>query len=324
MRTIVIGGGIAGLLVAKKLQATLISDTDHFVFLPRLPELLRKQAPTTRIPISKCYPNTIIARAKVDLEKGVVYAEDKELVYDQLVIATGAKPNAPVAGVEKYAHNFYNYRDVQEIKKKVGDKRVVIMGGGPTGVEVAMELASSNEVTLLQRPDQVLKHFSSHTRSYALRKLKEVGVRVYTSDECTKVTKKYVVSKQAKHPYDLAIWAGGVQANTPEGLPEGQPVLVDEHLNVVGHNNVWAVGDCARSGSPLTAQAAQQEAVHVAKNIKRVQQGKSRKTFHFHSKGDFLLLDGVAVMDSRFTLKGRLTHWIRNKYYDVQIARYLR
>ena len=321
MKTLVIGGGIAGVLAAKQLQATLISNRDDFVFLPRLPELLREHPPETKLPLSECYDDVIIGEPSVDLETNTVKVNKKTIKYDHLVIATGAKSNAPVPGVATYAHNFYSYQDVQELKKLLGDKQVIIMGGGPTGVEVAMELASTNEVTLLQRADQVLKQFSSHTRSFALAKLKEAGVRVFTREECTRVTSKHVVSETHKHPYQVAIWAGGIQANTPKGLGN-KPIPVDEHLNIVGYNNAWAVGDCAFSGSPLTAQAAQQEAVHAAKNVLRAKNNQPLTPFHFHSKGDFLLLDGVAVMDSRITLKGRLPAFIRNQYYNSQIRRY--
>lgn len=321
MRTIVIGGGIAGLLAAKKLQATLISNQDHFVFLPRLPELLREQPPQTRLKLSECHDDVLIGEPTVDLENKRVILNKKKLSYDHLIIATGAKPNAPVPGTRTYAHNFYNYQEAQDLKTQVGDKRVVILGAGATGVELAMELAHNNHVTLLQRPEQILPHFSSHTRSYALKQLKEAGVQVRTNDACTRISSRSVVSENHKHPYQVAIWAGGVQANTPKGLPN-KPIPVDEHLNVVGYNNAWAIGDCAFSTSPLTAQAAQQEALHVAKNIQRASNNQPLRPFHFHSKGDFLLLDGIAVMDSRITLKGRLPAFIRNHYYQAQIRRY--
>lgn len=320
MKTVVIGGGLAGVLAAKKLNATLITNKEEFVFLPRLPELIRKNPPKTILNIRDCHKDTIIADPKVDLKNNTVKAGDQEIAYDEIIIATGAKPNAPIAGVKTYAHNLYSHEDADKLKQAT-DKYIIVMGAGPTGVETAMELARNNEVLLLQRPQHILKTFGSRTRSYAHKRLREAGVQVITNDACTRITSKHVISQHNKYGYDLAVWAGGLQANTPKGL-DNKPIPVNKHLQIQGHDNAWAIGDCARSGSPLTAQAAQQEALHAVKNIKRKHKNKPLKTFHYHSKGDFLLLGNQAVMDSFIHLQGKLPAVIRNAYYDAQMRRY--
>lgn len=320
MKAVVIGGGLAGVLAAKKLQATLITNRDEFIFLPRLPELLKDEHPETVVPITECYEDVIVGEPEIDFDESFVRVGKREIPYTHLVIATGATPNMPVPGVKKYAHNLYDHQDAKDLKA-IKDKRVVVMGAGPTGVEVAVELALKNEVLLLQRSKRILPAFGSRTRSYAHEQLRKHSVQVLTNDTCTKVTKKYVTSEHNRYEYDFAVWAGGLRANTPKPMPQ-KPIKVNEYLQVDDYKNVWAIGDCAKSGSPLTAQAAQQEAIHAANNILRFEKHKQLKPFHFHSKGDFLLLDGVAVMDSVIHLHGKLPKFIRNTYYELQLKRY--
>lgn len=322
MRIIVVGGGIAGLLAAKKLGATLITDDEQFVFLPRLPELLCEHPPETSIPIRECHDDVIIGRASIDLENNQVSVDDQIHSYDELIIATGAQPAQPVPGVRTYTHSLYTHKDAKKLCDATGDKRVVIIGAGPTGVELAMQLADTNDVTLIQRSATILQTFNEKTRRYAQKKLIDAGVQLRLNQPVRRVTGKHVVTDQHEYRYDTAVWAAGVHANPPEGISTKTSIPINEYLRVQDTSNAWAIGDCAATGSPLTAQAAQEEAKHVVKNIRRKHKNKPLKPLTFKSKGDFLLLGDDAVMDSFVTLTGRLAHLIRHAYYDVQLRRY--
>lgn len=318
---LVIGGGMAGIKVAKKLNATLITNNPDFVFLPRLPELLRKKHRTVTLPVADLHQPTIIDEVtSLDLTNNQVSTPTQTHSYDYLVVATGAKTPAPVPEVDTYAQFFYTPQDAHNLKG-LTNKHITIIGAGPTGVEVAAELAEHNNVTLLQRGDHILTNYSKKARNYAQQVLTQAGVHIHFNTNVQKITKKYIHAEK-KYPYDICVWTAGIAACMPNGAPCKNAIHVNNHLQIDGHNNAFAIGDCAQTNNPLTAQAAQYEADLVIKNIRRAQKNKKLKSNKFRSKGMFLLLNDKALIDSTITVTGKLPAWIRQKYYDYQIWQY--
>ncbi len=322
-RIIVIGGGIAGLRIAKRLDATLVAKQSYFTFTPQVPDMINEGGRFCTKPLS--LPNVVVGTVKrVDTEQHAVVLEDRTLYYDVLVVAIGAEPYLPVAGAKEHCIPFYTAKDAKELTERLPTRDIVIVGGGAVGVEVACEVARhAKSTTILQASQQILPAVPDRVRDYALSRLKLEGVRVRTSVRATKIEKDTVHTEKDSVPFDVCIWAGGMHSRTLDGLPKDKGILVDKHLLVKGTKNVFAAGDCAQSGNPMTAQAAQQEADLVVRNVRHMLKRKPLLTFKYKEKGRMLSLGPVgAVYTPHLWFHGIIGEWVRKLYYYWQSIRY--
>lgn len=248
--------------------------------------------------------------------------KDAELKYDYLITAVGAEPNTfNIPGVDKYANFMKEIPDSLKIRQHFlknlekanllpkGDperKRllsIVVVGGGPTGVETAGELqdyvhqdlqkflpqvAEEVQIHLVEALPTVLNMFEKKLSSYAQDVLESTSIKLYLKTSVSKVEEKYLIAnkkmdddeiKEINIPYGTLIWATGNKTrpiinNLFKKLPEQEKarrgLIVNEYLQVKGTNNVFAIGDCAFAGLPPTAQVAHQEADYLARTFDRI------------------------------------------------------
>lgn len=264
---------------------------------------------------------------KIDYEKKVVYINDDseikgdvsstEVPFDMLVVGVGAE-NATfgIPGVKEHSCFLKEVGDAQRIRKRIMDcvetasfkdqseeerKRLlhmVVVGGGPTGVEFAGELQDFFEqdlkkwvpditddfhVTLVEALPNVLPMFSKQLIDYTESTFKEESISIRTKTMVKKVTDKYIEAeftgpdgkKQLeKIPYGLLVWATGnavrpvvkdLMSQIPAQKDSRRGLAVNEYLVVNGTENVWAVGDCAIANYAPTAQVASQEGAFLAR-----------------------------------------------------------
>ncbi len=322
----VVGGGLAGLRAAKKLKATLISKDEYFVFKPRLPELINNPD-ISRVakPLIRCHDKVIIGCVDdIDTKKQLLYVNDNSYHYDFLVLATGASPLMPVKGVEKYAQTVSTTKDVINVRKALPVNNILVIGGGPTGIETACELSLHGNVTLMDRGECLCKQFSKKTQDYANKVLAKLGVNIALNNDIVRVEDGFVVSNSQKTPFDMLVWTSGVKANVFSSLPSDKGILVNDYLQVRGFSNIFAVGDCAQTKAPLTAQAAQQEADTVVHNIRSLlSNSKKLRRASYNEKGKFLLLgEKNAYMESFINIKGLKAYYLRNAYYSMIFSQY--
>ncbi|KAJ8194509.1 hypothetical protein LV163_000302 [Aspergillus fumigatus] len=317
-------------------NVVVISPRNYFLFTPLLPSCTTGQVEHRSImePIrnilrqKKAHVKFYEAEAtKIDYEKRVVYISDDseikgdishtEVPFDMLVVGVGAE-NATfgIKGVKEHSCFLKEVGDAQKIRKRIMDcvetamfkdqpeeevKRLlhmVVVGGGPTGVEFAGELQDFfNEdlkkwipeikdnfhVTLVEALPNVLPMFSKQLIDYTESTFKEEAITIRTKTMVKNVTDKYIEAEVTKPdgtkeletiPYGLLVWATGnavrnvvrdlmnqipAQKNSRRGL------AVNEYLVVNGTENVWAVGDCAVTNYAPTAQVASQEGAFLAR-----------------------------------------------------------
>ncbi len=318
MHVVVIGSGIAGLLVAKKLGATLISDRKEFVFLPRLPDAVTSQVQYTKKITHD--PHIRQNAVSVDREKKIVYTEKKSVPYDVLVVAIGAKPHIPIAQADG-VHTLYTQEDVRTMRswKK---KSVIIVGGGPTGVELAAELSLTNSVRLIQGADTLVPFFAPNVQEYTKKTLERLGVELVFHSFVQKVVQNQVTTKTQTFHADEVVWCGGVRANTLQGLPVGKNGhTVDAYLRV--DESVFVIGDCADTLFPKTAQFANRMALQTVANIRRMQKNVALKPFAHENKGYALRLGDTSVLQTPVgVITGNLATLMRKGYYASQLWSY--
>jgi NADH dehydrogenase len=344
---VIVGGGFGGLNVVTRLAAattpvdiTLVDRDNYHGFWPLLYQVATAALAADNIahPIrSVCakYDNVRVRLGTVtgvDLDERVVKLDDGFAVpYDFLVLAAGSSTSDfGIPGVAEHAYHLKTLLDAVRLRNHVlnafeqadgsadpaGDEgalTIVLVGGGPTGVEMAGALSelithnlsrdfhymdvSSARVVLVELTDHLLPGFSPASQRAALRTLRAKGVDVRLGLSLTRVTAEGVqfddgTSMAAR----TVIWTAGVRANPVAELIPGEKgrggtVPVSGDLSLPGHPEVFVIGDLAalegRDGEPLpqVAQVAIQGGHHTATNIRRRLAGQPTLPFRYRDKG---------------------------------------
>jgi len=207
------------------------------------------------------------------------------------------------------------YEEAERTNDRAAQKRFltfVVVGGGPTGVELAGAIGEMSRFTLakdfrnidaalarvilVESGPEILSTFCEELRSRAVRDLENLGVQVWTNSRVTNIDAEGVEMGTERISAATVLWAAGVQAS-PLGKLGGMEVdrqgrvIVEPDLTVKGHSHVFVVGDQAcfthQTGAPLpgTAPVAMQQGRYVARAILDDIAGKPRQPFHFHDKG---------------------------------------
>lgn len=369
-RVVIIGGGFAGIAAARALRrapvdVTLIDRTNHFIFQPLLYQVATAAlapsditAPIRWILRRQRNTEVLMAEARdIITERRVVRVDDemREIPYDYLIVAPGARHSYfGHDDWEPYAPGLKAIEDASEIRRrfllaferaeKSDDPRerdeyltFVVVGGGPTGVELSGALpfiarkalapdfrridARRTRVILIEAGPRLLPSFPEDLALHATRDLADLGVEVRVNSVVTKVDQDGVCIGDEKIRARTAFWAAGNKAS-PLGrflggsLDRAGRVQVKADLSVPGHPEIFAVGDLAviaQGGRlvPGVAPAANQEGALAAKNIVRDLRHEPRKNFHYWNKGDLATIGrSRAIADfGRVKFTGRLA-WV--------------
>jgi len=349
---IIVGAGFGGLNAALRLarypvRITLIDRRNHHTFQP----LLYQVATAGLSPGEIAAPIRWIVRRRrnievllgevqdFDLQRRLVKLPDRELPYDYLIVAAGA--SHAYFGHDEWeplAPGLKTIEDALEIRRRVllafelaerqaasGGGQVplnfVIVGGGPTGVELAGTLSEiarraladefnsidpkRTRIILLEGGPRILPAYPEDLSRSAEDQLHGLGVEVHTSTIVTGVEPAAVRMGETRLPAAVILWAAGVAAS-PLGKKLGAPVdragrvLVNPDLRLPGHPEIFVIGDLAalkdESGQlvPGVAPAAIQQGKATASNIVRDLQGKPRQDFHYVNKGSLATIGRAA------------------------------
>ncbi len=353
-RVVVVGAGFGGLEAARALaklpvQVTLIDRKNHHTFQP----LLYQVATAGISPAEIAAPIRWILRGKknvavlldevvdFDLQHGIVRLSDLEIPYDYLIVAAGARHS--YFGHEEWeplAPGLKTVEDALEIRRRVllafelaekqaaageppSDLNFVIVGAGPTGVELAGTLAEiarrvlrdeflsidpkRTRILLLEGGPRILPTYAPDLSQSAVRQLEKLGVEVRASAMVTRIAPGAVWVGEERILSAVTLWPAGVAAS-PLGKKLGAPtdragrVLVNPDLSIPEHPEVFVVGDLAtlkdEDGNPLpgVAPVAMQQGRFLAKTISRELQKLPRKDFHYIDKGSLATIGRAAAV----------------------------
>ena len=361
----IIGGGFGGISAARALRRanvtiTLVDRTNHHVFQPLLYQVATATLPETDItaPIRwllRDQAHTRVWMAEVvgiDVEQRRVTCDDgRALDYDYLIVASGARhAYFRHPEWEALAPGLKSIEDALEMRRRflLAFERAestidpaerealltfVIVGGGPTGVELAGMLPTiarralhrdyraidtrRTRVILVEGGPRSLPSFPPALADRARRDLEELGVEVRTDQLVSDVTPGSVTIGGERVRAETVFWAAGNAASALGGLL-GAPldsagrVRVEHDLSVAGHPEVFVVGDLAavvQDGRPVpgVAPAANQEGAHAARMIRYDAQHRPRTSFRYRNKGDLATigrLRAIAMFGDRLHLTG--------------------
>jgi NADH:ubiquinone reductase (H+-translocating) len=353
-RIVVVGAGFGGLEAARKLaklpvQVTIIDRKNHHTFQPLLYQVATAgispgeiAAPIRWILRGRKNVEVLLADVQAfDLERRKVLCPDIEVSYDYLIVAAGAGHSYFGHDEwEPFAPGLKTIEDALEIRRRVllafelaekatlaGEPQpplnFVIVGAGPTGVELAGTLAEIAEnvlrhefvsidprrtkIILLEGGPRVLPVYPADLSESAVRQLQKLGVEVRSSALVTNIEPGVVWVGNERIPAAVVLWAAGVQAS-PLGkrldapLDRAGRVMVNRDLSIPGHREVFVVGDLAslkdEKGNmlPGVAPTAMQEGRAAADNIHRDLKNHPRKDFHYFDKGNLATIGRAAAV----------------------------
>ncbi len=364
-RVVILGAGFGGLEAAKALahtpvKVTVVDRYNHHLFQPLLYQVatsvLSPGDITAPIRMVLRSPNTTVLLAEarsIDHERKVVITDAGEQPYDFLVVATGATHS--YFGHPEWAEHAPGLKtidDAVEIRRRVllafeaAERETnperqrewltfVIIGGGPTGVELAGALADLTHITLpqdfrridttqarillLEGLPRLLSAYPEELSERARRDLQERGVEVRTGALVTGVDALGVQVGDTRIAARTVLWGAGVAASPlvrTLGVPLDRAgrVKVSPTLEVPGREGIFVVGDAAslqQEGRPVpgVAPAAKQMGQHVAHNIRRTLKGQPLLPFRYNDRGSFAVIGRGAAVGVTFHQKVRVNGW---------------
>ena len=367
-RVIIIGGGFAGIEFTKKIshkkfQLVMLDRHNYHTFQPLLYQVATSglEADSITMPLRKIFAHRknsffrLCEVQSVEPEKKLLHTNIGTLEYDYLVIATGSSTNYfGMENIMKYAmpmktvpealdlrslilQNIEQSLLAREQKLKQSYLDIVIVGGGPTGVELAGALSELKQnvlpndyaeidfrvmnIHIVEMGSRILSGMSEKASEKAQKFLERFGVKIWLGVSVTDYDGQEVKLGSGGTLFTKTlIWTAGVKGMAIEGLPassitKGNRILVDDFSKVQGTENIFAVGDVAamvtkENPSPhlQVANAAMQQGTHLAKNLNTSLKGKPMQPFHYHHLGTLATIGrNKAVADFPFIrLQGRI------------------
>lgn len=342
-KIVIIGGGFAGLNLARKLsnkncEIILVDKQNHHMFQP-----LFYQVASARLePANISFPFRALFRRSKNIDfryatvERILPAENKiltsmgEMLYDELVIATGCKTNFfGNANLEKFSMAMKSTQQTTHIRNTILSKfekiifvddkerqelmNIVIVGAGPTGVELSGAFAemkrvilpkdyphfnfSSLRIILIEHSANTLNAMSEVSQKWSRTYLERMGVEIRTSTGVTDFDGHLVTLDTGETiPTQTVIWSAGITGNVIEGLENAEMIRarykVDSHSLVIGYQNIYAIGDISYmetdkfpKGHPQLANVAINQGRVLAKNFLRKWSNKSLLSFEYKDKG---------------------------------------
>ncbi len=366
---VIIGGGFGGLYTAlylrklKNISIILFNKNNYFLFTPLLHEVATGLQNRHNIVLEirkilkhiKFYATKV---SKIDFNEKSIYFNNNKVHYDKLIIAIGSKPALNnIKNADKYAIPLKNIKDATKIKNKIirslekasisnSEDEVkklltfVIIGGGPTGVELAGEISdfinqiksyykiNNINIYLIHRGNKIIPQLLNDKFIIkTTEQLKKKNVNILLNTEVTEILEDGILinKNHVIKTYNIFYTAGVIPNSlntTPKLTNEKGFYEVNEFFEVT--NNVYAIGDCALNFNPgnnkpnqFLAQLAVNQAKHLAENIYLESKGKNKIPFIFKPKG-FLVSVGSwwAVAEiKKLMFKGRFAWWIWRTIY---------
>jgi NADH:ubiquinone reductase (H+-translocating) len=368
-RIVIIGGGFGGLYAAKELanqpvQMILLDRTNHHLFQPLLYQVATAglspgdiAQPIRHILKHANHLEVVLANVdRIDVAEKTVICGDRKVPYDYLIVAAGARHSYFGHDEwERFAPGLKSLEDVLELRRRIlsafeaaeiaetAEERkkaltFVVVGAGPTGVEMAgaiAELAHKSladdfhhvnprdaRVVLVDAATRVLPAFSSSLSESARKQLEQLLVEVRTGVTVKDVGPEGVHVGEELIPCRTVVWAAGNAASLlgkslGAELDRAGRVKVNEDLTIPGHPEVFVIGDMAvfthQTGEPLpgVCPVAMQMGRHAARNIMATIEGRKMSPFRYHDKGQMATIGrNRAIADLKVVQFGGFFAWL--------------
>lgn len=287
-KLVIVGGGFTGAYCAKKLEnyfdTILIDSKDYFEFTPGILKTIINPLHIKKIQIMHSH---YLKKAKIfneyviGITKNQVKTEKRTIQFDYLIIASGSKYNSPFKEQEiivtNRAHHIRDYH-INLIKSK----KIVIIGGGIVGVEMAAEICTKykdKKIIIIEKNNRLMSRNYKKTAIYAEKFLKNKGVEIKYNEDVIKYTKGKIKTKSGeKIKADLMFICTGITSNSnflrlyfSKYLNERGQLNVNEYLQVNNFSKIFAGGDITAIKEEKLAQNAEKHAQIIVHNLKNIE-----------------------------------------------------
>ena len=368
-RIVIVGGGFAGLKLAKGInskyyQTVLVDKNNYHTFQP----LMYQVASSGLEPDSIAYPLRKVFKSKkrfhfrmadvlkVDEQSKTLHTSIGDIGYDILVIATGADSNFfGMENVQKHSmpmknlveslnlrshilRNFEKALNTKDLSEQEALMSFVIVGGGPTGVELAGALAELKkqvlpsdypdldirrmQIHIVEAADRLLAAMSETSSDKTEKFLKKMGVNVWLSTQVKDYDGTTVITNQQTFNSKTLVWAAGVKGCPVDGLDatmaRGNRLVTDEFNLIKEKDDIYSIGDVSliqtaenEKGHAMLASVAGQQGAQLANNLNRKAKGQEMKPFVYKDKGTMATIGrNLAVVDLPFLSFSGLFAWL--------------
>ena len=359
MKVLIVGGGFGGLRLARKLnnkpgfEIILVDKLNYHQFQPLLYQVATAGLDASNIsfPLRKAFHKSRNVRIRLEELREVVPSQNKiitnleEISYDILVLALGTETNffgnqqlnehafpmkSTVEALQLRHKLIRNFEEALLVKDPLELQRlmnIVVVGGGPTGVELSGALAEMKHyvlpkdypeldfgkmnIYLVEGGPKTLGNMSERSAEDSLKYLTKLGVKVLTNTIVNNFDGNNVQLKDGRNiPAKTVIWAAGVTGSVPPGfekslIAKGNRLIVDRYMKLKGFDNIYVVGDLAYMetpkyphGHPQLAATAIQQGTVLAKNLQRLRHNQRPVEFEYLDKGTMATVGrNLAVAD---------------------------
>jgi NADH dehydrogenase len=309
MKVVIVGGGFGGVKAAlelakdSRMQVTLVSDRDHFLFYPTLYSTATGRSRLQSIlPLDTLFSKTRVKVVQdtvigIDTARRIIVAKDHQLPYDRAVFALGVVTSYfGISGLDTYSYSIKSAHEIERFKRHLHDeltsekhldKNYIVVGAGPTGVELSASLAdylrtiadthrikhSKIRLNLVEAAPRVLPRLSEAASHLVESRLKRLGVTVMTNKKVESEDDDSIIISGKDIPSKTVVWTSGVanhpffaEHNDVFPLAKNGRVEVDEHLKIDSH--IYVIGDNANTPYTGLAQTAIYDGIYVARAIK--------------------------------------------------------
>lgn len=372
-RIVIIGAGFGGLKIAKKLvgsgyQIVLIDKNNYHQFQPLFYQVASSGIEPSSIlfPLRKIFQKRkdvyirVAEVYSVDPEKKELHTSLDTVWYDYLVIATGVNSNFfGMKNMERFAIPMKSISEAMALRNQIlsnlekavtlfdqheDEKKallnVVVVGGGPTGVEIAGAIAEMKnfvlpkdypdlnldlmQVSLVEGSPALLANMSKHASEKSLFYLKRLGIHVNLNTRVIDYDGEVLSLNNGEHINTrLVIWAAGISGVVPPGIPDesvgrSRRMLVDEYSKLKGFEDIYSIGDASimstpdyPNGHPQVAQVAIQQGANLANNFKAMRKKAPLKAFKYIDRGSMATIGrNRAVADLPFLKFSGFIAWL--------------
>ena len=291
----------------------------------------------------------------IDSEKQVIETSIGNLKWDILIIATGATSNYfGLKNIEKYAmpmktlveslnlrsliiQNFEEALNTSDLLERENLMNFVIVGAGPTGIELAGALAELRDhilpsdypdldirrmqINVIEASDRVLSSMSTEASKKTKKYLSNRNINVWLNTVVEDYDGTVVTSSKKEFKSKTLIWAAGIKADFPNGLQieksNGNRIITNEYNKICGHKNIYAIGDTSSihsekypNGNPMLASVAEQQGRALALNLNKLIKNEKMKPFSYSDKGTMATFGrNKAVVDLPYIKFGGILGW---------------
>lgn len=363
MHTVIVGGGFAGITAALEIskrqlgKITLISDQPYFLhhatlYATATGRSVNESVVSLEDIFARHHDVTVIQDTvtKVDGEKHIVFGESKKrYAYDNLVIAIGVVTTYfGIQGMADHSYGIKTLGEVNEFKEHIKgevladkhfDKNYIVIGAGPTGVELAGALQSylhelkdryltkgTVKITLVEAAPKILPRSSNTASRKVQKRLEKLGVKVLVNHKVESIDDEHIIIEGKKVPTETAVWTSGV-ANHPffASQPElftlmdrgPRPVIVDDHMQA--YKDIYVIGDNAAVANAGVAWTAVRSARFIADHLARKITQRPFKKYHYPKPAEsYPIGDGWAYTEWRNVYAAGRTGYLLRRFIELK------